>query len=113
MMVAKLQGQIAIIFAVAAAGCSANNEPDAGQAPPSPPAIEGANRQPAPSTAAGADAEAARNVEIEALRRGAPGVTTPVYDPTLADEPGRSFATQDEALESIEARERRRGSSEK
>jgi hypothetical protein len=52
--------------------------------------------------------EAARRVELEALRRGAPGVTTPVYDPSLADEPGRSFATQEEALAATEEREARR-----
>ncbi len=51
---------------------------------------------------------AERRADIERVRRGSSGPTTPVYHPELADEPGRSFATREEAVRHLEEQERQR-----
>jgi hypothetical protein len=109
--------RLAILLALFLSGSGCDNP--ATDAPPDSPAptdVQTQTQAPPgrkPTRAPATRMEAARRVEIEALRRGAPGVTTPVSDPSLADEPGRSYATQQEALAAMEARERRRNAATK
>ena len=51
------------------------------------------------------DTAPARRVAEEALRRGAPGVTEPVYDPSLADQPGRTYRNRAEAQRAQQQRD--------
>ena len=66
-----------------------------------------ADGQPNASNAGGDDGDtaAARRAAEEALRRGAPGVTEPVYDPSLADQPGRTYRNRAEAQRAQQQRD--------